>query len=68
MDRYLNEKERVHAEKLRLLIEQKDELDYHYALQATLKGWLFIHVPLTYGMLVLITIHLVVVYAFSGGI
>ena len=68
MDRYLNEKERVHAEKLRLLIEQKDELDYHYALQATLKGWLFIHVPLTYGMLVLITIHLVVAYTFSGGI
>jgi len=68
MDRYLNDKEREFAEKLRQLIEKKDELDYHYALQAILKGWLFIHIPLTYGMIILAVIHLVLAYAFSGGL
>ena len=68
MDRYLNDKEREFAEKIRQLIEKKDELDYHYALQAILKGWLFIHIPLTYGMIILAAIHLVLAYAFSGGV
>ena len=68
MDRYLNDKEREFAKKLRELIEKKDDLDYHYALQATLKGWLFVHVPLTYGMIVLAVVHLVLVYAFTGGV
>ena len=68
MDRYLNDKEREFAGKLRQLIEKKDELDYQYALQAILKGWLFIHIPLTYGMIILAAIHLVLAYAFSGGL
>tara|TARA_B100000315_G_C14479683_1_gene542293 strand:+ start:125 stop:949 length:825 start_codon:yes stop_codon:yes gene_type:complete len=68
MDRYLNDKEREFAEKLRQLIEKKDELDYQYSLQAILKAWLFVHIPLTYGMIILAAIHLVLAYAFSGGL
>ena len=68
MERYLNDKEREYSAQLRDLVEKKDELDYHRALQLTLKSWLFVHVPLTYGMLLLALVHLVLAYAFSGGV
>jgi len=32
-----------------------------------LKGWLFVHIPLTYSLLLASVAHIVVVYAFSGG-
>lgn len=66
--RYLDPREQVYAEHLRDLIEKKDDLDFHYALQTTLKAWLFVHVPLTYGLLILALLHLVLVYAFGGGV
>jgi len=49
------------------LVRQKDGLDYHYALQLVLKGWLFTHIPLTYSLLLLTLVHVVLVFAFSGG-
>ena len=67
MDRYLNDEERNFAAQLRELAEKKDELDYQYALQATLKGWLFVHVPLTYSTILLMSLHAVLAYAFRGG-
>lgn len=68
LDRYLNPREKVAASRLSLLVRKKEELDFHYALQATLKGWLFVHVPLTYGMLIFVAVHVVLVHAFSGGL
>jgi hypothetical protein len=59
--------ERVTLEKLAVLIRQKDGLDYHRALQLTLKSWLFIHIPLTYGLLIFTALHIVLVFGFSGG-
>ncbi len=67
MDRYLNDEERNFASQLRELAEKKDDLDYQYALQATLKGWLFVHVPLTYSTILLMSLHAVLAYAFRGG-
>ncbi len=67
VERYLSPKEREFSDELRALVEKKDELDYHFALQGTLKGWLFVHIPLTYGLLILALLHLVLVYACSGG-
>jgi hypothetical protein len=66
--RYLDPREQEYAEHLRDLIRKKDDLDFHYALQTTLKSWLFVHVPLTYGLLILALLHLVLVYAFGGGV
>jgi len=67
-DRYLNDAERQTIQEIALRVEAKDELDYQYALQATLKYWLFVHVPLTYALLVLAVFHLLLVHTFSGGI
>ncbi|MEO7812539.1 MAG: hypothetical protein ABIR73_10935 [Usitatibacter sp.] len=68
LKRHLDEKERVQHEKLRALVEKKEELDFHYALQLALKAWLFVHVPLGGMLLMLIAVHLVSALAFSGGL
>jgi hypothetical protein len=66
LERYLDVKEKEYARKLSQLVKQKDYLDYHYALQFSLKGWLFIHVPLSYGLLVFLALHITFVYAFHS--
>ncbi len=53
--------------RLEQLMCQKDGLDYHRALQLTLKTWLFVHIPLTYGLLIFTVWHIVLVFAFSRG-
>jgi len=65
--RYLNEQECATLEKIAVLVRQKDGLDYHYAQQLLLKGWLFVHIPLTYSLLLFTLAHVVLVFAFSGG-
>lgn len=65
--RYLNETERTTLQKLGELVRRKDGLDYHHALQATLKLWLFVHLPLTYSLMIFSMAHVALVFAFSGG-
>ena len=65
--RYLNEEERATLEKIAALVRQKDGLDYHYAQQLLLKTWLFVHIPLTYSLLLFTFVHIILVFAFSGG-
>lgn len=67
LNRFLNEKERAIMDQIAELVRQKDGLDYHHSLQLTLKAWLFAHIPLTYGLLIFSLVHIVLVYAFSGG-
>ena len=67
LNRFLNEDERAIMDKIAELVRQKDGLDYHHSLQLTLKSWLFAHIPLTYGLLIFSLVHIVIVYAFSGG-
>jgi len=65
--RFVTEQERATLEKLAALVRQKDGLDYHRALQLALKLWLFVHIPLTYGLLIFTLLHIVLVFGFSGG-
>jgi hypothetical protein len=65
--RYLNEPERATLDQMEKIVRQKDGLDYHFALQTTLKLWLFVHLPLTYSVLICTAAHLAIVFAFSGG-
>jgi hypothetical protein len=66
--RFVKPEERDTVNALAELVRQKDALDFHRAMQLVLKGWLFVHVPLTYGLLVFTAAHIVIVYAFSGGV
>ncbi|MSU23487.1 MAG: hypothetical protein EXS32_06640 [Opitutus sp.] len=67
VDRFMNAAEKKTAAALGELVRQKDMLDFHRAAQIVMKGWLFVHIPLTYGLLVFSVAHVVIVYAFSGG-
>ena len=67
LDRFLSEKERGSLEELGDLIRMKDDLDFQEALQGTLKYWLFIHIPLSYSLLILALVHAVVVSAYTVG-
>ena len=66
--RYLSDKELEILDELAHVVRRNDELNYHHALQFTLKAWLFVHVPLTYSMLVTVAVHVTLVYAFSEGL
>jgi hypothetical protein len=62
---YQDQKGQSRVDKLSEIIAAKDALDYQFSLQLTLKAWLFVHVPFTYTLLVLVAVHLVLVYGFS---
>lgn len=65
--KFLNATERELMGRLADRVRVKDDLDYHYAMQTVMKYWLFVHIPLTYVLLVLAAFHMLLVYAFSGG-
>lgn len=64
MQRYLNAAEKQILEEIRELVESKTDLDYQYAARSMLKYWLFVHIPLSYGLLVFVLLHLVLAQAF----
>lgn len=66
--RYLTDDEKEVAERLGIIIETKSDLDFHYVRQGILKYWLFVHIPLTYSMLVFTLVHLMLVQVFSRGL
>lgn len=66
-ERFLNKSERAAIQRIVDLVCAKDDLDHQYALQWTLKVWLFAHIPFTYALLVFSVFHLVLVHAFAGG-
>jgi hypothetical protein len=65
LNRYLGDEQRKTGRELAELVKRKDDLDYHQAMQGRLKGWLFIHIGLTYSLLVLAFVHMVLVHAFA---
>lgn len=62
--RYMNDAERETMRAIGEVVVQKNELDLQLAHQTVLKYWLFIHVPLSYAMLICIALHLVLIYSF----
>lgn len=51
--------------RLQEIAEAKDVLDHQFALQLTLKLWLFLHIPLSLAMLLLVISHALLAYAFG---
>ena len=62
--RYLSETEIEALQEIEEYVKQKNELDLHFAHQATLKYWLFLHVPLSYALLACIALHLLLIHTF----
>lgn len=49
------------------LVAEKDALDFARVHFGLTRAWLFIHVPVTYGLLVLSVLHVLVVYSYASG-
>jgi hypothetical protein len=50
------------------MVIEKDRLDFARVHLGLTKGWLFVHVPVTYSLVALIVLHILVVYSFSAGV
>jgi hypothetical protein len=52
---------------IKRLVIEKDRLDFTRVYLGLTRAWLFVHVPVTYALIVLSVMHVLVVYAFSSG-
>ena len=64
VDRYVGDADRPHLDRLAELARRKTLVDLHYACQGLLKWWLFLHVPLAVGMVVLALWHWLIVHIY----
>jgi hypothetical protein len=53
---------------IRNLVIEKDRLDFAGVYLGLTRAWLFVHVPVTYSLIVLTVLHILVVYAYSSGL
>ena len=67
VNRFLSEPEQEACEKLFALVRKRDDLDYQEAIQWRLKIWLFVHIGLTYPLLIVACLHAWLAHVFSGG-
>jgi hypothetical protein len=65
--RYLADQEQPACEELFALVRRKDELDFQEARQKLLKVWLFVHIGLSYVLVLLAVLHGLLALAFRGG-
>ncbi len=65
--RYLSEPECKASETLFALIRRRDDLDFHAAMQWRLKVWLFVHIGLTYPLVIVACLHGWLAHLFYGG-
>jgi hypothetical protein len=63
----LGEAELPVFDRLAELVRQKEDLDDQRANQGLLKHWFFVHLPLTYALLLFVALHALLVLAFGGG-
>ena len=67
LSRYVDERNRAKLAAIRTLVAEKDRLDFARVHLGLARGWLFVHVPVTYGLVVLSVVHILVVYAYASG-
>ena len=64
---YVDQQSQEKLAAIKNLVVEKDRLDFARVYLGLTKGWLFVHVPATYALIVLMVLHVLVVYAFSSG-
>jgi hypothetical protein len=67
LSRYVDKPSQEKLAAVRSLVVEKDQLDFARVQLGLTRGWLFVHVPVTYALMVLTVLHILVVYAFSSG-
>ncbi len=65
---YVDQSSQARLAAIKALVLEKDRLDFARVYLGLSRAWLLVHVPVTYGLIVLAVVHVVVVYAFSAGL
>jgi hypothetical protein len=68
LPRYLDQQGQAKLATIKNLVIEKDRLDFARVNLGLTRGWLLVHVPVTYALIVLTILHILVVYAFSSGV
>lgn len=68
LDRFLAQEDRGTSRELAIMVRKKDDLDYHTAMQGRLKIWLFLHIAMTWSLLIFSVVHGLLAHAYSGGL
>lgn len=66
MVRYLGPEGRSSQASLSQLVQEKDDLDFQWAMQNRLRGWVIVHVSLVWSFFILVACHVYMVYHFHG--
>lgn len=67
LSRYVDQPSQEKLAAIKNLVIEKDRLDFAHVYLGLNKAWLFVHLPLTYALIVLSVLHVLVMYAFSSG-
>ena len=67
VSRYVDARNRDKLGVIRDLVIEKDGLDFAHVHLGLSRGLMFLHVPITYALVVLTVAHVVIVYAFASG-
>ena len=63
---YCNQDELSYLSKLGELARLKNDLDAQYAYRYVLKFWLFVHVPFSFSLVILVLFHILSIYVYMG--
>ena len=67
LSRYVDKQSQEKLAAIKNLVVEKDRLDFAHVYLGLTRSLLFVHVPVTYALIVLTVLHVLVVYAFSSG-
>ena len=67
LSRYVSVQSQQKLAVIKELVIEKDRLDFARVYLGLSKGWLYVHVPVTYALIVLTVVHVLVAYAYSSG-
>ena len=68
LSRYVDQQSQEKLAAIKVLVVEKDRLDFTQVYLGLTRAWLFVHVPVTYALIVLTVLHVLVVYAYSSGL
>ncbi len=66
LHRFASPREKEILQRISEKVIEKNGLDYQYSLQLVLKGWLFVHIPLSYSLILVAFLHTYLAYYFRG--
>jgi hypothetical protein len=67
LSRFVDQQGQEKLAAIKDLVIEKNRLDFVRVYLGFSKAWLFVHVPVTYSLIVLTALHILIVYAFSSG-